>query len=398
MPVGQEVTATIRKTPAPSPPAPATSPPAAVASAAAPSVVSAAAPEEAATGDAAESWVPRAALSPAGATAPVSAGASPRISAAADAGSSAARRAAVKSAFINWRARDDRIVRWASSAPAGAAIRKIRSAGPSAAPKSIPAALRPNASVGSVTWALRQWGMPIPPSRPVGICASRAATSARKPSRSVTRPRATMRSARARAAASLVSADRSRSTRSAVIMSLIAGSLARVPPVGSSGRGVGTGTGMRWGVWSGEGHWAARPRLLRAADSPGAAKGAGRWGDRGRRYGDGDGCRWYGDRSRRYGDQDGCRWYGDRSRRYGDKSRPYGDRSRPYGDGVGRYAVAPYGNGTDRYPMARYGPETALPDIAPARHITRPDPRPFMTRPPPAAPARSAAARRVRRP
>ncbi|CAM5310945.1 hypothetical protein SVIOM342S_03267 [Streptomyces violaceorubidus] len=84
------------------------------------------------------------------------AGSSPRISAAAAAASPAERSAAVNSAFISCRASEERIVRWASSAPAGAAIRKIRSAGPSAAPKSTPAALRPKASVGSVTCSLRQ--------------------------------------------------------------------------------------------------------------------------------------------------------------------------------------------------------------------------------------------------
>ncbi len=70
-------------------------------------------------------------------------GSSPRISAAAAAASPTARRASVNSAFISCRASDDRIVRWASSAPAGAAIRKIRSAGPSAAPKSMPVGAAP---------------------------------------------------------------------------------------------------------------------------------------------------------------------------------------------------------------------------------------------------------------
>lgn len=160
---------------------------------------------------------------------------SPRISAATARGSVPARRAAVNSGSISLRARPDRMVRWSSSAPAGAAMRKTRSAGPSAAPKSMPAPLRPKASVGALTCSLRQCGMPMPPSRPVGICASRAATSARKPSRSVTRCAATIRSASDLAAASFVVADRSRSTSSAVISSLIAVLLARGPPCGGSG-------------------------------------------------------------------------------------------------------------------------------------------------------------------
>ena len=41
------------------------------------------------------------------------------------------------------------------------------------------AALRPKPSVGSATAHDRQCGMPMPPSMPVGICASRARTSAR---------------------------------------------------------------------------------------------------------------------------------------------------------------------------------------------------------------------------
>ncbi|MGC0410215.1 hypothetical protein RKD31_003458 [Streptomyces sp. SAI-163] len=251
MPVGQEVTATIRNgrsDPPDSWP-----------------VLPGAVPAEAAAGTAPVSV--RSAGSSGESVASDGAGSSPRISAAAAAASPAERSAAVNSAFINCRASEERIVRWASSAPAGAAIRKIRSAGPSAAPKSTPAALRPKARVGSVTCSLRQCGMPMPPSRPVGICASRAATSARKPSRSVTRPRATIRSARARAAASLVSADRSRSTRSAVIMSLIAGSLARVSPgTWGEGRGRGGGRGHSGG---GRG----RPR--------GESRGTGREGGRG---------------------------------------------------------------------------------------------------------------------
>lgn len=109
--------------------------------------------------------------------------------------------------------------RCAESAPSGAAMRKISFAGPSGAPKSMPSALRPKASVGAVTAAERQCGMPMPPSSPVAICSSRAATSLRNSSRSVTRPADTSRPASARTAAFLSAAASSRSTRSAVIRS-----------------------------------------------------------------------------------------------------------------------------------------------------------------------------------
>ena len=64
----------------------------------------------------------------------------------------------------------------------------------------------------------RQCGMPMPPSRPVGICASRASMSARNRSRSVTRPAACRRRRRARRRSpGGRPTARSRSTRSAVI-------------------------------------------------------------------------------------------------------------------------------------------------------------------------------------
>ena len=67
-------------------------------------------------------------------------------------------------------------------------MRNTRVAGPSGAPKSTPAGTRPTARLGTVTCSDRACGRPTPPGMPVAICASRAATSARKPSASVTRP------------------------------------------------------------------------------------------------------------------------------------------------------------------------------------------------------------------
>jgi hypothetical protein len=48
------------------------------------------------------------------------------------------------------------MLRWAASAPSGAAIMKIRSAGPSRAPKSTPSGLDAKARLGRVTWAERR--------------------------------------------------------------------------------------------------------------------------------------------------------------------------------------------------------------------------------------------------
>ena len=51
------------------------------------------------------------------------------------------------------------------------------SAGPSLAPKSTPGESRAKASVGSSTPAVRQWGMAMPPGRPVAEVSSRASAS-----------------------------------------------------------------------------------------------------------------------------------------------------------------------------------------------------------------------------
>src|SRR5690349_23371129 len=143
------------------------------------------------------------------------------MNSAASAGSFTERRRSLNWARISRRASEARIFMCDASPPSGAAIRKMMSAGPSGAPKSTPWLARPNARLGSLTWADRQCGMPIPPSRPVGICDSRLAMSARNPSMSVTRPALTRRSASWRDADCRSGADRSRSTRSAVMTSLI---------------------------------------------------------------------------------------------------------------------------------------------------------------------------------
>ena len=88
------------------------------------------------------------------------------------AGSDAERRAPVKVSSIRWRARVERIDRWSASPPAGAAIRKIRSAGPSGAPKSMPVALRPKASVGLgdvLTAAVRDADAAVQAGRHLGL-------------------------------------------------------------------------------------------------------------------------------------------------------------------------------------------------------------------------------------
>ena len=73
------------------------------------------------------------------------------------------------------------------SAPIGAAMKNTRSLG-SSSPKSTGSDRRANASVGSVTAAVRQWGIAIPPGIPVEVCASRAWASAASAWASVARP------------------------------------------------------------------------------------------------------------------------------------------------------------------------------------------------------------------
>ena len=83
-------------------------------------------------------------------------------------GVSASRRASVNAGFTRARASLVSSWRWVASPPAGAAIRNAMSAGPSFAPKSTFGSSRANARVGSSTPVVRQWGMAIPPGRPVG--------------------------------------------------------------------------------------------------------------------------------------------------------------------------------------------------------------------------------------
>ncbi len=100
----------------------------------------------------------------------------------------AARRAAVKSFLISERASLDSSFRCSWSAPSGAAMKKMRSAGPSLAPKSTGCESRAMARVGSVTAAERQCGMAMPPGTPVAVFCSRAKASAKRPSTSDARP------------------------------------------------------------------------------------------------------------------------------------------------------------------------------------------------------------------
>ena len=114
------------------------------------------------------------------------------------AGVAAARRAPTNSGLMSERASFDSSVRCAWSAPSGAAMRKMRSAGPSDAPKSTAGAGLAITRVGSSTAVERQCGMAMPPGIPVSVFCSRAQASAKSASASVARPVATTRSARAR--------------------------------------------------------------------------------------------------------------------------------------------------------------------------------------------------------
>ena len=114
----------------------------------------------------------------------------------------ALRSAAVKSFLIRDRASFESSFRWAWSAPSGAAMKKIRSAGPSFAPKSTLGFRRAMARVGSVTAAERQCGMAMPPGMPVAVFCSRAKASAKRPSTSDARPVAATLLARCRITAS----------------------------------------------------------------------------------------------------------------------------------------------------------------------------------------------------
>ena len=133
---------------------------------------------------------------------------------------SALRSALVKAGLTRARASLVSTCRWVLPPPAGAAMRKAMSAGPSLAPKSTFGESRTKASVGSSTPAVRQWGIAMPPGRPVGEVASRARTSSTSWSTFPARPAPATMSASARMAAFL-SAPRSasRRTRSVVIRS-----------------------------------------------------------------------------------------------------------------------------------------------------------------------------------
>lgn len=76
------------------------------------------------------------------------------------------------------------------SAPSGAAMKKMRSAGPSLAPKSTLWDRRAMARAGSVTAAERQCGIAMPPGTPVAVFCSRAKASVKSPSTSEARPAA----------------------------------------------------------------------------------------------------------------------------------------------------------------------------------------------------------------
>src|SRR5690349_19139409 len=113
-------------------------------------------------------------------------------------GVAAARRLSVKSFLTRARASLVSSCRWVTSPPAGAAIRNARSAGPSLAPKSTFGESRANASVGTSTAVVRQWGMAIPPGRPVAAVPSRAIASSPSRPASDDRPASTTWAARAR--------------------------------------------------------------------------------------------------------------------------------------------------------------------------------------------------------
>ena len=104
----------------------------------------------------------------------------------------------MKSFLISERASLESSLRCSWSAPSGAAMKKIRSAGPSLAPKSTGWDSRAIASVGSVTAVERQCGIAIPPGTPVAVLDSRAKASVKRPSTSVARPLAATLPARCR--------------------------------------------------------------------------------------------------------------------------------------------------------------------------------------------------------
>lgn len=128
-------------------------------------------------------------------------------------------------------------------APSGAAIRKTRSAGPSGAPKSTAGARRAKASDAVETAADRQWGIAMPPGRPVADCDSLAEAASATAAASVARSAAASRPASAVITA-LLSAPRSASSaikvgvmiESAIVVSF------------RSGGGAGWAVFMAWSV------------------------------------------------------------------------------------------------------------------------------------------------------
>ena len=103
------------------------------------------------------------------------------------------------------RANFDRIRRCAFPPPIGAEIRKTRSAGPSAEPKSTGFESRAKVSVGTSTWLVRQCGIATPPGTPVADFDSRVKASEVSPSASSARPATAACEAKALITASLVS-------------------------------------------------------------------------------------------------------------------------------------------------------------------------------------------------
>ena len=116
----------------------------------------------------------------------------PETSSTISSGVFASRRDAVNDFFMSERARVESSFRCAWSAPSGAAMKKIKSAGPSFAPKSTAGLGRAMARVGTVTAAERQCGMAIPPGMPVSVLDSRAFASAYSWSKSLARSAFTM--------------------------------------------------------------------------------------------------------------------------------------------------------------------------------------------------------------
>ena len=103
-------------------------------------------------------------------------------------GVSAERRSATKSGRTRARASALSSFMCSLPPPAGAAMRKTMSAGPSGAPKSTLGASRAIARLASVTDSARACGMAMPPGNPVADLASRARAASTRSEASVVRP------------------------------------------------------------------------------------------------------------------------------------------------------------------------------------------------------------------